>query len=170
MLASNLGQFQRWYLAARPTFPSIVLHGYSGRPPALAEAVARYLNEYDDTASGGWAAFTPELLQLLALSAEQRSLLGLTDAIEAPVRVMLRRRILSALARRGRAVLDCDESLSACSGLRNVFRVSLGDTPAGHACVHLALQRELFSDRSLPSIIADTYLEWAATSGMAESV
>ena len=78
--------------------------------------------------------------------------------------------VLAALANRGHAVLEGPVAVDACAPLANIFRVSLGPPPDGGRSFHLVLCPELFSERSMPAIIGDTYLEWAATREMADTV
>lgn len=172
MLASNLPAFHRWFLAGRTTSPAIVLHGFPELPPGLAIAVARHLNEFDEDSGGNWTSFTPELIRELAETPHQRNLLGLGEGCQdcPPNSPCGRRKVLGALARRGHAVIDGVLAVEACKDLANVFRVSLGPAPAEGKGFHLILRPELFSDRSLPSIIGDTYLEWSATREMADTV
>ena len=61
-------------------------------------------------------------------------------------------------------------AVEACANLGDIFRVSLGPAPFDGKGFHLVLQPELFTSRSLISIIGDTYLEWVAAREMAESV
>jgi hypothetical protein len=172
MLASNLPAFHRWFLAGRTTSPAIVLHGFPELPPGLGSAVSRHLNEFDEDAGGNWTAFAPALIQEISETPHQRNLLGLGDGCKdcPPNSPCGRRKVLGALARRGHAVLDGVLAVEACKDLANVFRVSLGPAPAEGKGFHLILRPELFSDRSLPAIIGDTYLEWSATREMAETV
>ena len=172
MLASNLPAFHRWFLAGRTASPAIVLHGFPELPPGLAPAVAHHLNEFDEDAGGNWTAFAPALIHAVAETPHQRNLLGLGDGCKdcPPNSPCGRRKVLAALARHGHAVLDGVLAVEACKDLGNVFRVSLGPAPAEGKNFHLVLRPELFSDRALPSIIGDTYLEWSATREMADTV
>ncbi|MCW1886851.1 hypothetical protein OKA04_19075 [Luteolibacter flavescens] len=172
MLASNLPAFHRWFLAPRAAAPGVVLHGFPHLPSGLAPAIARYLNEFDDDAGGNWTAFAPELIQIISETPPQRSLLGLGEGCKnCPANSPCgRRKVLGALARKGHAVLDGPLAVEACADISNVFRVSLGPAPADGKGFHLILRPELFSDRSLPSIIGDTYLEWITTREMADTV
>jgi hypothetical protein len=172
MLASNLPAFHRWFLAPRAAAPGVVLHGFPELPSSLAPAIARHLNEFDDDSGGNWTAFAPELIHAISETPPQRSLLGLGDGCQncPPNSPCGRRKVLAALARRGHAVLDGLLAVEACAELSNVFRVSLGPAPGDGRGFHLILRPELFSDRSLPSIIGDTYLEWSTTREMADTV
>jgi hypothetical protein len=138
----------------------------------LAAAVARHLNDFDEDAAGNWSAFTPALLHAIAEAPTQRGLLGLGEACKncPPGSPCSRRKVLAALANRGHAVLDGPLAVEACAPLGNIFRVSLGPAPFGGRSFHLVLSPELFSERAMPSIIGDTYLEWAATREMADTV
>jgi hypothetical protein len=172
MLATTLPAFHRWFLAARASgVPGIVLHGDPVLPHGLAAAVARHLNEFDEDAKGNWTAFAPELIAEISGSAPQRGLLGLPEACEdcPPDSACGRKRVLQALGRRGQAVLDGALAVSACAPLREIFRVSLGPPPQGGQHFHLVLHPEHFSDRSLASIIGDTFLEWDATRELVDS-
>ena len=173
MLASNLPSFHRWFLASGSAVaPSIVLHGFPQLPPGIAPAVARHLNEFDEDAGGNWTAFAPDLLSLISETPHQRNLLGLGEGCKdcPPNSPCGRRKVLGALARRGHAVLEGTLAVDATAPLNNIFRVSLGPAPAEGKGFHLVLRPELFSDRSLPAIIGDTYLEWVAAREMADTV
>jgi hypothetical protein len=172
MLASTLPAFHRWFLAPRAAAPGVVLHGFPELPSNLAPAIAQHLNEFDDDSGGNWTAFAPELIQVISETSPQRMLLGIGDGCKScpPNSPCGRRKVLAALARRGHAVLDGLLAVEACAELSNVFRVSLGPAPADGRGFHLILRPELFSDRSLPSIIGDTYLEWSTTREMADTV
>lgn len=173
MLASNLSAFHRWFLAVRPSgTPGIVLNGFPDLPPGLAPAVARHLNEFDEDAGGGWTAFAPDLIHTISETPTQRSLLGLPECCRdcLPNTACGRRKVLEALSRRGHAVLDGVLAVEACVALGNVFRVSLGPPPNGGKGFHLVLRPELFSSRSMVSIIGDTYLEWITTREVPDTV
>jgi len=172
MLASNLTAFHRWLLAPRTGAPGVIIHGFPQLPTGLAPAIASYLNEFDDDAGGNWTAFSEELIHVISETAPQRSLLGIGEGCKncPPNSPCGRRKVLGALARRGHAVLDGLLAVEAGADLNNVFRVSLGPAPSEGKGFHLILRPELFSDRSLPSIIGDTYLEWATTREMADTV
>ncbi|QJE95394.1 hypothetical protein [Luteolibacter luteus] len=172
MLATTLPAFHRWFLATRASgAPGIVLYGDPALPKGLAAAVARHLNEFDDDSKGNWTAFAPELIAEISESAPQRGLLGLPDGCKdcPPNSPCGRKRVLQALGKRGQAVLDGTLAVAACAPLREVFRVSLGPPPETGLHFHLVLHPEHFSDRSLASIIGDTFLEWDATRELADS-
>jgi hypothetical protein len=172
MLASNLPAFHRWFLGRVTTSPAIVLHGFPELPPGLAAAVARHLNEFDEDSGGEWTAFAPDLIRAIAEGQHQRNLLGLGEACKncPPASPCGQRKVLEAIARRGHAVLDHIHAVEATKSLSNAFRVSLGPALMDGVRFHVTLRPELFSDRALPSIIADTYLEWSATREMADTV
>jgi hypothetical protein len=174
MLATTLPAFHRWFLAGRASAgtPGIVLYGNPDLPRSLAAAVARYLNEFDEDARGNWIAFDPELIFAISETPAQRSLLGLTDCCKdcPPNSPCGRKRVLEALGKRGHAVLEGALAVEACAALRDIFRVSLGPPPASDHHFHLILHPEHFSDRSLPSIIGDTFLEWSTAREMADTV
>ncbi len=173
MLAKDLPAFHRWFLTgAVSSAPGIVLHGFPELKVDLAAAVASHLNEFDDDAAGNWTAFTPGLIQTIAETPTERGLLGLGETCKncPPASPCGRRKVLAALANRGHAVLDGPLAVEACAPLGNIFRVSLGPAPFGGRSFHLVLSPELFCERSLPAIIGDTYLEWAATLEMADTV
>ncbi len=173
MLAMTLSAFHHWLLAGgRAGAPAIVLFGDPAVPGGLAAAVARHLNEFDEDAKGNWTAFDPELIHAISETAPQRSLLGLADCCKncPPNSPCGRKRVLHALGKRGHAVLEGSLAVDACAELRDVFRVSLGPPPGGTPHFHLVLHPEHFSDRSLPAIIGDTFLEWASAREMAATV
>jgi len=173
MLANNLPAFHRWFLAGgTTTAPGIVLCGFPELRAGLAASVARHLNEFDEDSQGNWTAFSPELIQAISTNSTQRGLLGLADSCKncPPASPCGRRKVLAALAQRGNVVLEGPLAVDACAPLANVFRASLGPPPGDGRSFHLVLCPELFRERSMPAIIGDTYLEWAAARGMAETV
>lgn len=173
MLVSQLPAFHRWFLADRSAHaPAIVLHGFPDLPVGLAPSVARHLNEFDEDGGGRWTSFAPDLIQMIAEAPAQRNLLELGEGCAncPPNSPCGRRKVLAALARRGHAVLEGMPAVEACANLGDIFRVSLGPAPFDGKGFHLVLQPELFTSRSLISIIGDTYLEWVAAREMAESV
>ena len=165
MEATDLSTFHRWLLReTAPGTPSIVIHGQKELPAGLSAAVARHLNEFDEDASGNWLAFAPELVERIAESATQRSLLGIERACQcvAPGRDCSHRpEVIAALAAQGRAVLRGEVASQACARAANVFRIWLGSPPETVETIHLILHPEHFSGHSLPAIIGDTYIEWA---------
>lgn len=173
MLASDIPSFHRWFLSGGLTAaPGIVLHGCPTLPADLAAAVARHLNEFDEDSLGNWTAFLPDLIQAISETPTQRGLLGLADSCRncPPGSPCGRRKVFAALATRGNVVLEGLQAVEACAALSNVFRVSLGPAPDGGRSFHLVLCPELFSERSMPAIIGDTYLEWVAAREMADTV
>jgi len=173
MLATHLADFHRWFFAGGITSaPGIVLHGFPGLRPGLAAAVARHLNQFDEDSDGNWAAFAPEVIDAICESATQRRLLGLADACKncPPGGPCGRRKVFAALAGHGQAVIEGPLAVDACAPLGNIFRVSLGPPPGGGRSFHLVLCPELFSERSMPAIIGDTYLEWVASRELADSL
>lgn len=165
MQATDLSNFHRWLLTdAASGAPSIVVHGYTRTPSGLAAAVARHLNEFDEDARGNWSSFAPDLIDRIAGSPTQRSLLGLNAPCACPSPRPGCSHIpetLESLAKRGHAVLEGALAMQASEGSRNVFRVWLGWPPDQGDTLHLILHPEHFTDRSLPAIIGDTFIEWA---------
>jgi hypothetical protein len=160
MPATEFSEFHRWFVAKRPAQPaSILLQGNAG----LADAIACYLNEFDEESRGNWLAFAPELIELISKTGPQRALLGLDrDCENAPSNcTCARRNLFEALARHGWVVLDEELASEATSKLENVFRVLLGSPSGGSEHFHLILHPKDFSNSSLVALIADTYLEWA---------
>ena len=109
---SSIATFHHWLMAEPPeAMPShaIVLHGTDGRPSGhLAQAIARYLNEFDDESEGHWMAFDPGLVETIAANPGDRRMLGLTDpqangSLTGPVGL---KEAIRGLADRGHAVLD----------------------------------------------------------------
>ena len=163
MEATDLTTFHRWLLSgASAGTPSIVVHGQKEIPVGLAAAVARQLNEFDEDAGGNWLAFSPALVERIADSPTQRSLLNVGECqCTAPALDCSHlRETLAALAGRGRAVLTGAESMEASADGECIFRVWLGYPPETAGTVHLILHPDHFRDHSLPAIIADTFLEW----------
>jgi hypothetical protein len=167
MIATDLSTFHCWLLSeAGSDAHAIVIHGCSPPLPQLAADVARYLNEFDEDSRGNWLAFTPGLIELIAESSTQRCLLGLDKGCECASRQAgcdHTREILQKLAEHGHAILQGESAAQACRSGANVFRVWLGSPRDSGEMTHLILHPEHFSDRSLPAIIADTFLEWASS-------
>jgi len=165
MEVTDLSTFHRWLLlGTAEDNPSIVIHGRKELPAGLGAAVARHLNEFDEDAKGNWLAFSAELVESIAGSATQRSLLGMGQACQCSVPdrdCCHRGEVLAALAAHGSAVLPGGDAMRACCGAANVFRVWLGYPPEGAETIHLILHPEHFNGHSLPAIIGDTFLEWA---------
>ena len=165
MEATDLTTFHRWLLNGSPArTPSIVVHGQKEIPAGFAAAVARHLNEFDEDAGGNWLAFSPGLVERIAESFTQRSLLNIGASCQCtdPARNCSHlRETLASLARHGRAVLRGAGPMDASANVENVFRVWLGYPPETAGTVHLILHPDHFRDHSLPAIIADTFLEWA---------
>jgi hypothetical protein len=172
MLAMTLPAFHRWLLASRASgAPGIVLYGDPALPQGLASSLARHLNEFDEDARGNWTAFAPDLIGEISETPPQRGLLGLPEGCkDCPANSPCgRKRVLQALGKRGHAVLEGTLAVEACAPLHEIFRVSLGPPPQSGHHFHLVIHPEHFSDRSLSSIIGDTFLEWATTREMADS-
>lgn len=165
MEATDFSTFHRWLLCkAAPGTPSILIHGQRELPAGLAAAVAQHLNEYDEDAGGNWLALAPELVERIAGSALQRGLLLPERCCQCSVPgrdCTHLRETLAALAAHGRAVLEGERAMQACSGMADVFRIWLGYPPETADTLHLILHPEHFSGHSLPAIIGDTFLEWA---------
>lgn len=173
MLATTLPAFHHWLLGGKRTGgPAIVLFGFPDLPPGLAAGVAGYLNEYHDEGAGRWTAFSPALLRSIATNPADRGLLGVPEPCPEcpPESACCLRKLIGALGRRGNAVLEGPLAVEASADRADVFRAALGVTPEGGPRFHLTLRPELFSDRALPSIIGDTFLEWEATREFADSV
>lgn len=173
MLISTLPAFHHWLLGRKVAGgPSIVLFGFPELPAGLAHEVASYLNEYDGEGAGRWAAFSSSLVKDLSMNAPERTLLGVPDPCPGcpPGSACCLKHVLSAIARRGNVVLEGTLAIEGTADWPDVFRAALGTTPEDGPRFHLTLRPELFSDRALPSILGDTFLEWEATREFADTV
>ncbi len=173
MLASTLPAFHHWLLGGnRVRGAAIVLFGFPELPTALAGGVAGYLNEYHDDGAGLWTAFSPQLIHSIAANPALRILLGVPEPCpQCPATSSCGlRKVISSIARRGHAVLEGPLAVEASAEKNDIFRAALGVIPEDGPLFHLALRPELFSDRALHSIIGDTFLEWEATRGFADTV
>jgi len=160
MLATDFSDFHRWFFAKRPPqAASILLQGVAG----LADAVACYLNEFDEEARGNWLAFAPELIESISKTGAQRALLGLDHNCEdAPGNcTCAHRHLLEAMAKHGWVVVEGAIASESVWPLKSIFRVLLGSPSGRSEHFHLILHPEDFSESSLAALIADTYLEWA---------
>jgi hypothetical protein len=166
--ASSIATFHHWLMADPPeSMPAttIVLHGSDGRPAGqLAEAIARYLNEFDDESDGHWMAFEPDLIQTIAGNPGDRRLLGIHEgstngSATGPVGL---REAIRALAQRGHAVLDTPLAAAATRELPGAFHVALGLPADFLDDCHMILNPKRFGPRCLAPVIGDTFLEWSA--------
>lgn len=173
MLVSTLPSFHHWLLGRKATGgPTIVLFGFPELPAGMAHEVAGYLNEYHDEGAGRWTAFTPSLIKDVAMSPAERTLLGVPEPCPGcpPGSACCLRHVLAAIAGRGNVVLDGPLAVEGTADRPDVFRAALGTAPEDGPRFHLTLRPELFSDRALPSILGDTFLEWEATREFADTV
>jgi hypothetical protein len=170
MEATDLSTFHHWLLVGGEAgTPSIVIGSQQEIPASLGTAVARHLNEYDEDAHGNWLSFSPELVERIAESGTQRSLLGIVAGCQCAATATggceaecsHRHEVLATLAAQGRAVLPGTAAMQACTGAPNVFCVWLGYPPERAEAIHLILHPEHFNGHALPAIIGDTFLEWA---------
>jgi len=165
---SSIATFHHWLMAEPPeAMPShaIVLHGTDGRPSGhLAQAIARYLNEFDDESEGHWMAFDPGLVETIAANPGDRRMLGLRDpqtngSLTGPVGL---KEAIRALADRGHAVLDTPLAAAATREMPGAFHVALGLPADFLDDCHMILNPKRFGPRCLAPVIGDTFLEWSA--------
>jgi len=165
---SSIATFHHWLMAepseAMPA-SAIVLHGTDGRPAGqLAQAIARYLNEFDDESEGHWMAFEADLIRAIAANPGDRRMLGLHEggnngSAIGPVGL---KEAIRALAQRGHAVLDTPLAAAATRDLPGAFHVALGLPADFLDDCHMILNPKRFGPRCLAPVIGDTFLEWSA--------
>jgi hypothetical protein len=172
MHATDFSAFHYWLLAGGYRHaPSIVVVGSAESTRGTIVSLAAHLNEFDDLAGGRWTSFSHQLIQAIAQEPAQRKLLGIAPGVDCPQdEPASLKKIISALARRGHAILEGRDALEATLQLPDVFYAGLGPFEQDQGDYHVTLRRERFSHRCLPTIIGDTYLEWQATRDLAEVV
>ena len=157
--------------------PWLINAGHSGSPYVLvdtgatpikgcAEKVVALLNEFDDAGDAGWIHLDAELVALVSASKEPRRLLGIdetTTPFDPPSTCGLRR-VLTAFAPRGRLLLNHPEATRTLAKDPRGFRAAIGRPVADIEQFHLILNPDCFRLHCLASLIADSYLEWVATS------
>jgi hypothetical protein len=130
------------------------------------EKVVSLLNEFDDVEDCGWIQLDPEMVRLVAASKEHRRLLGIetSEPVCDPTSIAGLRRVLAAFAKRGRCVVNHPEAGRTLAHDPMGFRAGIGHPVHGIEHFHLILNPSCFRPQCLASLIADSYLEWAATS------
>jgi hypothetical protein len=144
---------------------AIIIHGSDGRAPGLlAQAIARYLNEFDDESDGHWMAFDPALVEAILGNPGDRRMLGIREPVADPhlAAPNLLCEVIRALATRGHAVLDTPLAAAATRDLPDTFHVALGLPADALDDCHMILNPHRFAHRCLAPVIGDTFLEWAA--------
>ena len=131
-----------------------------------AEKVAELLNEFDDAVDSRWIHLNPEIVRQVSSSKEYRRMLGIEEQKPPcePTSTCGIRRVLSAFAKRGRFVVNHPEATRALNTDPKGFRAAIGNPLAGIEPFHLILNPNRFPPQCLASLIADSYLEWAASS------
>lgn len=127
--------------------------------------IVELLNEFDDAEDARWIHLDPTIIKMVASSHEHRRLLGIEDEGPAcdPTSTCGIRRVLSGFARRGRFVINHPEATRTLANDPRGFRVAIGHPVAEIEAFHLILNPTCFRPHCLASLIADSYLEWAAT-------
>lgn len=138
----------------------------SGANPLIdcADKVCRLLNEYDDTAEVPWIALEPGIVRSVAENIEHRRLLGVDEAEPGSPPACTRsiRKILDGFARRGRFVLNHPEAIRTLGNDPRGFRVAIGRPVVELEAFHLIVNPTCFRPQCLATLVADSYLEWAA--------
>lgn len=163
----RLDSLHPWLLNAGTSGSPYVLVDTGAVPlPGCAERIVNLLNEFDDAGDAGWIHLDAELVKLVSSSKEHRRMLGIedTDPPCEPTSTCGIRRTLTAFARRGRFVVNHPEATRTLPHDPLGFRAAIGQPVAGIEEFHLILNPDCFRPGCLASLIADSYLEWVATS------
>lgn len=156
-----------WLLSASNFGAPYVLVDTGATPLGdCAWKIVDLLNEFDDAEDAGWIHLDPALIRQVASSCEHRRLLGVEDP-EAPCDPTSTcgiRRVLAGFARRGRFVVNHPEATRTLANDPRGFRAAIGHPAAGIDQFHLILNPSCFRPHCLASLVADSYLEWAAAS------
>jgi hypothetical protein len=164
--STSMSVFCQWLLAeSAGQHPScaIMLHG----DPTLVndhliQDVTDYLNEYDDAADGIWLSATNELVQKVANDPSNRRLLGLADLqnqSDANTHTEFLKALV-AIGKKGHIVclspVSCPDDLQTSK----TFHAGVGAADTIHKECHMILNPDRIDQKSIPSIIADVFLEW----------
>ncbi len=165
MHQSPLEALHPWLLSATNIgVPYVVVDTGATPIKDCTEKIAGLLNEFDDAGDAQWIHLEPALIKAVASSKEHRRLLSIEDEAGScdPTSTCGIRRVLRGFARRGRFVVNHPEATRALAGDPMGFRAAIGRPVAAIEDFHLILNPTCFRPRCLASLIADSYLEWAA--------
>ncbi|MBB5351637.1 hypothetical protein HNR46_001876 [Haloferula luteola] len=163
MPISTLTDFHHWLLAEETAgAPFILLDTGDVARPACAAAIARHLNEFDESSGGNWVSLGSEVIETIAADPAQRRLLGLVDSAPSgptphidPITS-----VLVALAHRGRIVINHPSATDLLAEIPHGFRAALGLPGDGGEHFHIILDPNGFPQRCLAPLVADSFLEW----------
>ncbi len=158
MPITTLTDFHHWLLAEETDGAPFILLETGDLPrTSCAAAVARHLNEFDETSGGNWVALDSEVIQAIANDPAQRKLIGLNGDTASPPCLA---EVFAALARRGHIVINHPGAKKTLAGHRLGFLAALGVPPNGGEGFHIILDPNAFPARCLAPLIADIFLEW----------
>lgn len=128
----------------------------------LIEDVTEYLNEYDESSNGLWLAATHTLIHRVSADTSNRRLVGLPD-LQSQEEAHSDKEMLNALC----ALIQKGHVVSLCPGngcdqlqTHQIFHAGIGTLSAIQQECHITLNPERINPQSIPSIIADVFLEW----------
>ncbi|MCH7226161.1 hypothetical protein [Haloferula sp. A504] len=162
-----LDSLHHWFL--NPTLlgsPYVLVDTGATPIQGCARKVVDLLNEFDDADDARWVHINAEIVRAVSSSKEYRRMLGIDEQEPScePTSTCGIRRVLSAFAKRGRFVVNHPEATRVLTTDPKGFRAAIGSPLAGIEPFHLILNPNCFPPQCLASLIADSYLEWAATS------
>lgn len=164
--ALSVSAFHQWLLAGDPQRAadcSIVLHGVTASFGSdLAPRLANHLNEYDDSSEPAWLDVSTTLLTAIASDANHRQLLGIGEGCPncPPTGPCGLKKILTALATRGRVILDSPLAAAATRGVESVFHAGIGLPPDALDECHVIINPGRFPEHCIPAVVGDVFLEW----------
>jgi hypothetical protein len=162
-----LDSLHPWLLnGSGPGMPYVLLDTGATPVGGCVQKVVCLLNEFDEVGDFGWVPLDPDTVRSIAASKEHRRLLGIEnmEPVCDPTSISGLRRVLTACARRGRCVVNHPEATRALAEDPMGFRAGIGQPVHGIDHFHLILNPNCFRPQCLASLIADSFLEWAATS------
>ena len=163
---SPIDSLNSWLLGATSLGAPYVLID-TGAPPidTCSARVVELLNEFDDSENARWIHLDESLIRTVASSMEHRRLLGIDDAETdcQPASTRGIRQVLNAFARRGHFVVNHPEATRTLADNPRGFRAAIRRPTADIEDFHLILNPSRFSPQCLASLVADSYLEWAAS-------
>ncbi|GAA5482826.1 hypothetical protein [Haloferula sargassicola] len=162
MPVTTLTDFHHWLLAdVSEGAPFILLDTGELSRPSCAAAIARHLNEFDESSGGNWIALDAAVIETIAADAAQRRLIGLGEPTVSPAGDPANvGEVLVALARRGHIVINHAGAFIALAGDPRGFKAALGLPESGGEGYHIILDPSGFPSRCLAPLVADSFLEW----------
>jgi len=164
--ARSVSSFHQWLLAGDPQCAaacSIVLHGITADFGIdYASRLADHLNEYDDSSEPAWLDVSPPLLAAIAADANHRQMLGIGEGCPncPPTGPCGLKKIIAALAARGRVILDSPLAAAATRDAESIFHAGIGLPPDALDECHVIINPARFPEKCIPGVIGDVFLEW----------